>query len=41
MDELIDRLAATAGIDRAVAEKTIGAILASCARKVPPIKSRP
>lgn len=27
MDELIDRLAAKAGIDRAVAEKTIGAIL--------------
>lgn len=27
MDELIDRLAAKAGIDRVVAEKTIGAIL--------------
>lgn len=27
MDELIDRLAAKAGIDKAVAEKTVGAIL--------------
>ena len=27
MDELIDRLAAKAGIDRGVAEKTVGAIL--------------
>ncbi len=27
MDELVDRLAAKAGIDKAVAEKTVGAIL--------------
>ncbi|MCF2522977.1 DUF2267 domain-containing protein [Bradyrhizobium sp. G127] len=27
MDELIDRLAANAGLDKAVAEKTVGAIL--------------
>jgi hypothetical protein len=35
MDELIDRLAANAGLDKAVAEKTVGAILAFLRKEGP------
>ncbi|CAN5126330.1 hypothetical protein BH10PSE10_BH10PSE10_09920 [soil metagenome] len=36
MDELIDRLAAKAGIDKAVAENTVGAILGFLRKEGPP-----